>query len=521
MDKKVAERHPAADYIWNDRVLLFCVIYSKSELFVKSIQMKNIATHLIFLVCTFPFLSFGQDESAIELSNRREIFVDQFLIDRLEGVEMKLHTPVDEGSVLKFDNPWEGPFSGYCTIIKDGDTYRAYYRGIPQSGKDESLMETTCYAESKDGVRWTKPDLKLFKVNGSMKNNVILADAAPVTHNFSPFLDANPKAKPDEKFKALGGTHKSGLVAYVSADGVRWKKLRDEAVFKKGIFDSQNVSFWSESEGKYVCYFRTWTESGYKGFRSVSRATSDDFINWSEPVPMTFGGTPYEHLYTQQTSPYFRAPHIYLAIGARFMPKRKVVSDEMAKQLQIDPKYYNDCSDAILMSSRGGSNYDRLFMESFIRPGIGLKNWVSRSNYPALNVVQTGPDEMSIYVNQDYAQPTAHLHRYSMRLDGFSSLSASFAGGEVITKPFTFSGRELEINFSTSAAGEIRIAFEDESGKVISGFSKDDCDALIGNEIARTVSWKGNTNVGKLAGKEVRLRIYLKDADLYSFQFEE
>lgn len=467
----------------------------------------------------FPLLTFGQKESVIELGNRREIFVDRYLIEKLEGAEIEIHHPVDEGSVLKFDNPWEGQFSGYCTIIKDGDVYRAYYRGIPEAGKDASMMEMTCYAESRDGITWTKPNLGFYTINDTKQNNVILANAAPVTHNFSPFLDTNPKAKAQEKYKALGGTEKSGLVAYVSADGIRWKKLREGPVFKKGVFDSQNVSFWSESEGKYLCYFRTWTQGGYKGYRSVSRTTSDDFINWSEPVPMTFGDTPYEHLYTQQTSPYFRAPHIYLAIGARFMPKRKVVPDEMAAQLQINPKYYNDCSDAILMSSRGGSNYDRLFMESFIRPGIGLKNWVSRSNYPALNVVQTGPDEMSIYVNQDYAQPTAHLHRYSLRLDGLASLSADFKGGEMITKPITFSGKELEINFSTSAAGEILIALEDEKGTEVPGFGMDDCDLLIGNEISRTVSWNGNTDVGKLTGKVVRMRIRLKDADLFSFTF--
>ena len=483
--------------------------------------MKNVFRILIVVACYFPVPSVAQVADAIELGNRREIFVDQYLLAKMEEVELEMHHPVDEGEVLKFDNPWEGHFSGYCTVIKDGDTYRVYYRGIPEAGKDGSATEVTCYAESKDGIHWTKPDLKLHKVNGTMKNNVILANAAPVTHNFSPFLDTNPKAKAEEKFKALGGTEKSGLVAWVSADGIQWKKLKEQAVFTKGVFDSQNVVFWSESEGKYICYFRTWSGGGYKGYRSVSRTTSDDFVNWSEPVKMTFGRTPYEHLYTQQTSPYFRAPHIYLAIGARFMPRRKVVSDEMAKVLNINPKYYNDCSDAILMSSRGGSNYDRTFMESYIRPGIGLENWVSRSNYPALNLVQTGPTEMSVYVNQNYAQPTAHLRRYSMRLDGVSSLSGSFEGGEAITRLLTFSGRELEINFSTSAAGEILIGIEDEHGNPIPGFTMGDCETLIGNEISRTVSWAGSSNLQQLTGKKVRLRIYLKDADLYSFRFKE
>ena len=80
----------------------------------------------------------------------------------------------------------------------------------------------------------------------------------------------------------------------------------------------------------------------------------------------------------------------------------------------MNPDYFKDISDAIFMTTRPAEGadhlavYDRTFPEGFIRPGIGAKNWVSRSNYPALNVVPTGPAEVSIYVNQDYAQPTAH-----------------------------------------------------------------------------------------------------------------
>jgi hypothetical protein len=458
-------------------------------------------------------------QKAVEIGDRREIFVDNYLIDKLNDAAIKLHNPHNEGVVLKFDKPWEGNFSAYCTIIKDGNLFRAYYRGVRNAGADGNTTEVTCYAESRDGINWTKPDLGIKEINGTKNNNAILVNEAPVTHNFSPFLDSNPKAKPAERYKALGGTQKSGLMAYVSADGIRWTKLQQESVFRKGLFDSQNVSFWSESEQKYICYFRTWTGDGYKGFRSVSRTTSTDFIHWTEPEAMTFGNTQLEHLYTQQTSPYFRAPHIYIAIGARFMPDRKVVSDEQAVKLNVNPKYYNDCSDAILMSSRGGSNYDRTFMESFIRPGVGLANWVSRSNYPALNVVQTSETEMSVYVNEEYAQPTAHIKRYSMRIDGFTSLSAPFKGGEMTTWPVIFKGKQLEINYSTSAAGEIKIEIQDEQGKPIPGFSIEDSQTIIGNEIKRIVSWKGNEDLSKCSSKPVRLRFVLKDADLYSFKF--
>ena len=475
----------------------------------------------IFIVLTISFPGFSQVKEVIQMGDKREIFVDNYLIDKLNGVRIIKHTPHDEGAVLYFDKPWEGIFCGYCTVIKDDALFRIYYRGLPVDGKDGSNIETTCVAESVDGIHWTKPILKLFKIGGSRRNNVILANDAPSSHNFSPFLDGNPKAKPSEKYKALAGEDKAGLRAYVSSDGLHWKRLRDEPVLNGFAFDSQNVSFWSESENCYLCYFRTWTKGEFNGVRTVSRTTSQDFVNWTTPVEMNFGDTPREQLYTQQTSPYFRAPQIYVAIGGRFMPGKQVLSDEEAKKLNVDPGYFKDCSDAYMMTTRGGNSYDRTFMEAFIRPGIGMKNWVSRSNYPALNVVQTSPEEMSLYVNQDYAQPTAHLHRYSMRIDGFTSLSAPYNGGEMITKPFTFLGHELEINYSTSAAGEIRFELQYENGVPVPGFTLEDSQAIIGNEISRVVRWDKGADLGSLIAKTVRLRVQMKDADLYSIRFRD
>ena len=82
-------------------------------------------------------------------------------------------------------------------------------------------------------------------------------------------------------------------------------------------------------------------------------------------------------------------------------------------------------------------------MSALIRPGIGPQNWVSRTNYPALNLVQTGATEMSLYVNQDYGQPTARLRRYSFRIDGLASVSAPYEGGGLLTKVLTFEGRPI------------------------------------------------------------------------------
>jgi hypothetical protein len=455
-----------------------------------------------------------------EIGARLQLCVDEGLIDSRRGVRLALARPRDEGVVLRFDRPWEGRFCGYATIIHDDDRYLAYYRGLPEAGADGSAREVTCVAISSDGIRWTRPELSLFEVDGAEVNNVVLADAAPVTHNFSPFLDARPDVEPSERFKALGGTESSGLIAYVSPDGLRWRRLREEPAITEGMFDSQNVAFWSELEQRYCCYLRTWSGGGYSGFRTVSRSTSVDFMHWTEPEPMTFGSAPMEHLYTNQTHPYFRNPHLYIAVAARFMPGRQVLTDADARRLGVDPSYFRDCSDAVLLTSRGGTRYERTFMESFIRPGIGLRNWVSRSNYPALNIVQTSPTEMSLYVNQDYAQPTAHLRRYSMRLDGLASIAAGAGGGEWTSVPLLFEGEALEINFSTSARGGISVALLDGAGAPIPGLTHEDAVEQIGNELARRVSWKGRgTDLGELAGEPVRLWVRMRDADLYAFRF--
>jgi hypothetical protein len=461
---------------------------------------------------------------AIDIGGRRELFIDDFLIERMQGVRLELGRPVDAGEAIRFDRPWEGQFSAYTTIIRDAGVYRMYYRGSPEVGQDGHTGEVTCTAESSDGAVWRRPELNFFDARGTKPNNVILAGSAPLSHNFSPFLDTRPGVPAGERYKALTGSHKSGLAAFVSADGLAWRKLRDQAVFPspdKFSLDSQNVSFWSEAEGRYLLYFRTWKRIGPTNYRWVSRASSDDFVNWSKPEEMDFGSAPPEHLYTSQTSPYFRAPHIYMGVCARFMPRRQVLTEEQAKAVGVNPKYFRDCSDAVLISTRGGASYRRQFMEAFLRPGIGLENWVSRSNYPALNLVQTGPSTMSFYVNRNYGQPTAYLRRYELRLDGLASAHAGYEGGELVTKPLLFEGSKLELNFSTSAPGGVRVEIQDAAGRALPGFTLDDSTELIGDEIQRMHAWKGGAGVAALAGRPIRLRFVLKDADIYSFRFSD
>ncbi len=472
----------------------------------------------LLISCWFGLPQVWAAEAPVDIGSRRELFVDDFLIKSLENVAVTLGTPQHQASVVTFDEPWEGRYCGYVTVFTDGDRYRMYYRGLPESGRDGSDNEVTCYAESKDGIHWIKPELELFSVREHPVNNVILAGMAPYSHNFTPFLNTRPGAPAQERYLAMAGTSETGLTTFASEDGLRWQML-NAGVIREGAFDSQNVAFWSEAEECYLCYFRTWSEGDFGGYRWISRSTSSDFKNWSPPEVMTAGAAPPEHIYTNQTLSYYRAPHLYIALAARFMPERRVVSEEEARQLGIEGGYFKDCSDNVLMTSRGGNVYNRFFMEGFVRPGIGLENWTSRTNYPAWGIVPTGENEMSFYIQHNYGQPTARLDRYSLRPDGFCSIRAGYSGGTFITKPIRFAGSSLHINFSTSAAGAIRVALLNPDGSTIPGYDINACEEIIGNKIEHAVHWNGNTDVRAFSGTALCLKFEMKDADLFSVQF--
>jgi hypothetical protein len=458
-----------------------------------------------------------QEETAADIRSRRELFVDRLLIEKLDGVRLKLHEPRPAGVAVKYDGPADERFCFYTTVLKDGDTYRMYYRGHPGSDWTKSV---TCYAESSDGKTWIKPNLGLVEVNGTRENNAIL----PSGEAFGPFLDGRPGGEADERFKANLNA-RGGLMGYVSGDGIHWRPVKEELLIRSTLpnhFDSQNVMFWSEVEQCYLVYAR----HAAGGKRATARATSPDFLNWSDFTPMTYSDTgsttPSQHLYTNQTQPYFRAPHIYIALPGRFQAGRRVLTDEQAKAVDADPGGggAGDIADGVFLTSRAGSTlYDFTFRESFVRPGIGYSNWTSRNNYPACGVVPTGPGEISLYVQRNYGQKTGYLERMTLRTDGFVSVNAPYDGGEMLTRPLLFSGSRLSLNYATSAAGSVRVEIQDTAGRPIDGFKLDDCPEIIGDEIERLVKWKSSDDVSGLAGKPVRLRFVLRDADLFSLRF--
>ena len=131
------------------------------------------------------------------------------------------------------------------------------------------------------------------------------------------------------------------------------------------------------------------------------------------------------------------------------------------------------------------------------------------------------PDELSIYTQEDYWRgESTSFRRYTLRVDGFVSVQAPLSGGEVVTKPLVFAGRNLTLNFSASAAGSIRVELlRDQVDTPIEGCTLDECVEVLGDDLERVVRWVDGPDVSRLAGVPVRLRFVLRDADLFSFRF--
>ena len=193
------------------------------------------------------------------------------------------------------------------------------------------------------------------------------------------------------------------------------------------------------------------------------------------------------------------------------------------------PRVGSDLTDGLLMTSRDGIRFHR-WDEAFLRPGPQASpadsRWMYGDNYQNYGLYETpsglhaGPNELSMLFGEGYwREGETRLRRYSVRLDGFVSVQAPYTGGEIITKPLRYSGNRLTINYATSAAGSIRVELQTTDGEAVEGFTLDDCPEIVGDHVDHPVRWTQGASVSEMVGKPVRLRIAMKDADLYSIQF--
>ncbi len=507
---------------------------------------------LLFLAAGLvPLSQLGADTSSTivtDIGSRRELFVDDLLVEKLVGgMEMRLHHPVPREIVMVHDAPWEGNATAYYTAFKDGEKYRLFYRAWNLNVTDEGVepganAQIECYAESEDGIHWRKPALGLHDFQGSKANNIVLVNGEVGgmmvgTEAAAVFKDENPSAPPHARYKAFFHFQKyaGGLVPFRSPDGFHWTPMSDGPVITdstRNAFDSQICSFWDTVRGEYRVYWRYMAPAD--GGRAIRTATSKDFVHWKNRADLEYLDSPPEELYENCVKPYYRAPHLLIGFPVRYIERGW--SDSMqalpdfanrVRRAKSSERYGTALTETLVMASRDGVRFKR-WNEAFLRPGVERTGtWNYGHQYMGWHVVETksalegAPNELSMYASENYwLGHSSRLRRYTLRLDGFVSANAPMSGGELLTKRIRFHGRQLELNFSTSAAGSLRVEIQDAAGRPLPGFALSDCPPIFGDTIERPVTWAQGPDVSALAGQAVRLRFELKDADLYAFQFK-
>lgn len=494
------------------------------------------------------------------IGNKRQFFWNDSLLDA-QSTTARLQLsdrPVRREKILDFDQPWEIDSAGYFQILKDDGFYRMYYMSTVR--KNDNSLDShewnypdirICYAESPDGLHWNKPALGLRSFQGSTENNILLdlTDATELD-NFFVYKDENPLCKPGERYKAIGYTaegevtkRKNGfdsnrvLACWMSDDGIHFNRAQTLKI--EGRFDTHNTLYWCAEDGMYHIYCRdlhapTDPNAILPYVRDIRHVCSKDFENWSEPEQLRYQDGDYElHMYTNGVLPYYRGTHMWIGLPTRYLERAAwipnyahlpAVTQRKAMMEKTEPRSGLALTDCGFMCSENKVDWYR-FREAFMTPGPeNGNNWFYGDCYPAIGMTETETDlnekELSLYMHSrrwkdtGFLKKSTHLYRYSMRVDGFACVHADANGAEVLTLPFTFEGNSLEMNFRTSAFGYVNVSLTAEDGTKLEGFSDS---LLFGDALDRPVDFTGD--LSSLNGKTVRLKLEMKDADVYSFIF--
>ncbi|MBO7149063.1 MAG: hypothetical protein J6V93_04310 [Clostridia bacterium] len=484
------------------------------------------------------------------LGSGRMVCWDDFLIDQNVNTEIIMHKPEKREKVFECDASWEGNNCGYMSVVKCLDEYRLYYRvcNIVYHANGESTYDAQgiCLAVSKDGIHFKRAGINKYISDGITKNNIILNQGRD---NFSVIYDENPACPPDERFKALSmgggdGINKTvdgetGLYLFVSENGIDFRLKRRLPI--PGSFDSYNLVVWDNTTKQYFIYTRgehtigdgeaefDVVKKARSIFREIRVTTTKDFESFEYHGELDYGkdNIPLQ-LYTNQVHRYRRADDMFIGFPARYIDRWEDAENfeqmPLAERHAYLTKFWGRegtaISDCAIMTSRDGIRFNK-WDEAYLTPGIEeIDNWWYGNCYMVYGLheipsqTEGAPDELCFYMPDKYRIKSVEVYRYTTRLDGFFSWYAKYRGGEILTKPFIFAGDELEVNFASSALGDMVITVCDSDGNGLEGYKSI---KLFGDSVKRKVGFA--KALSELAGKPVRLRIALRDCHLYSFKF--
>ena len=474
----------------------------------------------------------GGDDSLAGLGSGpwRRLFLDATVVEKQEGLTRTFHAAEKYAGnpVLRKDKPWEGgkaiagPYL-YGTVMWDQGKLRMWYHCV---GKGY----VNCYAESEDGITWTKPNLGIIEYGGSKDNNLFLTvtqDAAekPPSKERGQCHNASVIKRPWESDPAkryalfcFGADYGFPRVAF-SPDGLHWAFPPETA--KKPLFASSDVLnfFFDPYKSRYAA---TWKTRNRRG-RAVGVAWSADGLNWTKPVDgPVFVADDLDPDATQiYGMPVFPYQGLYIGLpwlyNARWIKGGDYTVNRMHEAQKDSPR---------TVDVQLGWSWDLI---NWTRPP-GRQPFIPRGKkgefdsdmiYTARAPVRVG-DKLFFYYGgcvglHDDPNVQANIGLARLRLDGFCSMAAGDTEGWLITRREVFEVPQITINAKTAASGHVTAEVLDANDKVLPGFSREDCLLFHGDSMSHVLKWKTGAFSEKQRRQEKKIRLFLKNADLYSY----
>ncbi len=214
-------------------------------------------------------------------------------------------------------------------------------------------------------------------------------------------------------------------------------------------------------------------------------------------------------LYTNATISCPGAEHILLSFPKRLYEERTRLKDAIGPGVSRRHPHEQPGWSALGQDVSGG----------VAAAGTGPAELVgTRNNMPAWGIIQTAPDEFSLYASEHAGFETTRCGGWWYGGMGLRPCMRTAAAAQFVTRPIRFSGDDLVLNYSTTASGSIRVEVQDESVKPVPGFTLEDAPQLFGDALDEAYHWKDGARLSRLKGKAVRLRFVMQDADLYAIR---
>ena len=461
----------------------------------------------------------------INVSVGRQLFVDNFLIEKTTLTRTFHYPEYHAGNpVLLPDKEWEktgsagaafaAPFSDGVWFDESDNKFKMWYMAGGGSYATNGAG-VTCYAESSDGITWTKPSLSV--VSGT---NIV--DKGSERDASVVWLDKQEtsSAKRYKMFQVAGGKGNWKYHYKTSSDGKTWRDnstpsqaIADRSTVYKNPF--RDVWVWSmrhnvrlNSSDAYTVRARDYMENS-DPVAGNKAAKADLSAFWFGPWP---NEQKHPHYANNDGSPgiYNQDAIAYESIMLGFFsvwqgPENDVCeADNVIKRNQIMIGY-----------SRDGYSWYREDMSPFMAVNEDRSAWNNGNLQSVVGCPIIMNDKLYFYLSGRCLEGTNEITTTglaTLRRDGFASMKGT---GELQTPKLKFTGEYFFVNANVS--GSLKVELLNEDGSVITGFSKDDCKTVTGDSVKQRVEWNGNATLASLKDKNIKVKFYVTDGEIFSF----